>query len=190
MVSAAVSARRFSLLATPAAAILLAGVLWSVSACGGETVLPTTSTVAAPTAPTASTTVPDGVHFGFVTQVTEDSMEFIPAEWFSGDAAVEAARADGFIGPDDELDDPYYIRDSDSNLATLEVDPAAQFTLNVAGSTGDLVGKTVSITQLAQLWAGDDDGSVYYAGFPAESLPMDLTVSNGRVTEGTEKYMP
>jgi hypothetical protein len=164
-------------------ALVLAGAVFAGCSCGNEVTTASTTDTAG--------TIPDGVHFGFVRQVTADTLTFDPAEFLGGEQALEAARADGSVGPTEDLSDPFYIRNADEGEILLEVDPAAQFTLFVAPEQSELVKKTVSIGELARLFAGgaQDPHAPYYTGFEY-GLSIDLNISGGRVTGGTEKYLP
>ncbi len=179
---------RTTLLAT--ALVLL--VALSASACGdGGTPTPA---ITGPGGTSAGPLVADGEHFGFLVDVTADHMLFDPADVLSGDAALEAARAEGFIGPDESLDNDFYISNLDERAADLQVDAAATFTLLVADTSGSPVEKTVTYADLVSLWHGVGDGDVYYSGlaqgFSAITVPINLTIVGGRVTGGSEQYLP
>ena len=186
-------------------AVLLAAGAVSACASKAEPAVTTSSTTAGispATAGTSSTTTvtegpatpADGTYFGFVHAVSADgTLVFDPAEWFSGDAATAAARADGFIGTDEDLSDPFYVRNPTIKQLRLEIDPGAQFILLVAPDTpeqSELVEKTLSLQELGRLSSGMVGGDTYYSWFPQNVLPMDVTVSGGRVTGGKEHYMP
>ena len=102
---------------------------------------------------------------------------------------MTAARADGVIGPTEELPNDFYIRNPEKEEVRLEAHPAAQFTLIGLTSTGELADEIVSLGELARLWSGADDTSQYY-GFVVGELPMTLIVSDGVVTEAKQQYLP
>ena len=140
-------------------------------------------------------TLPDGTQFGYVSQVSGGTLVFDPAEFLTGAAALAAAREDGYIGPAETLEDNFYVRNDAEERLRLAVDPAATFILNVAPPQADLTTKTLSLDELAQLSAGTTattgaDGSSYSSGFPGSPLPIDLTISGGKVTGGKERYLP
>ena len=149
----------------------------------------TTTTGEITTTTGGQATISDGAHFGFVRQVADDALIFDPAEFLDGEAALTAARADGVIGATEDLPNDFYIDNPDEEEMRLEVDPAAQFTLIDSGSTGEFTDRIVSYGELARLWTGADNTSPYY-GFVVGELPMTLTVSDGRVTEGKQQYLP
>ena len=179
-------------------AVLLAAA--AVSACASKAepaaISGTTAGVSPATAGASSTTtvaegvatLADGTYFGLVYAASADgTLVFDPAEWFSGNAAVAAARADGVIGADENLSEPFYVRNPQVETLQLQVDPVAQFVLLVAPGQSDLAEKTLSLDELAQLPEGAAASDNFYSGFP---LPMNVTVSGGRVTGGIEHYMP
>jgi hypothetical protein len=149
----------------------------------------TTTTIGATTTTDSQVAISDGEYFGFVRQVAADALVFDPAELLSGEAAVAAARADGAIGPTEELPNDFYIRNPEKEEVRLEVHPSARFTLIGLTSTGELADEVVSLGELAKLWSGADDTSQYY-GFAVGELPMTLIVSDGAVTEAAQQYLP
>jgi hypothetical protein len=171
--------------------IVLAFAGTFLAGCSAEGAVTTTSTAFASVTTDTASTISDGVHFGFVRQVATDTLTVDPAEFLSGEEALKAARADGAIGATEDLPDPYYIDNPTEEELLLAVDPAAHFTLLVAPEQSELVQKTVSIGELARLWSGaaQDPHAPYYTDF-ANGLPMDLTISEGHVTGGVEKYLP
>ena len=171
------------------AATLLAGCS-SSGAGSGAAADDSATTVAQETA-----TLPDGTQFGYISQVSGGTLVFDPAEFLTGAAALAAARADGYIGPTETLDQNFYVRNDAEERLRLVVDPAATFILNVAPPQADLTTKTLSLDELTQLSASTTgttgaDGSSFSAGFPQSPLPIDLTISGGKVTGGKERYLP
>jgi hypothetical protein len=69
----------------------------------------------------------------------------------------------------------------------LQVDRVAQFVLLVAPEQSEVTEKTLSLDELAQLSNGAAGSDNFYSGFP---LPMDVTVSGGKVAGGKEHYIP
>jgi hypothetical protein len=174
-------------------ATMLLGLAAFLASCEAESDGTTTSTAEG----LDGSAILDGEQFGFAVGVTGTDLLFDQAEWLSGDAALQIARAEGAIGPDELLSDPFYISDPEEDPVRLEVDPAAEFTLLVADAEGSPVGKTISLAEFVSLWAGNEDGSAYYSGLPVQPngsltvrVPMTLTVVGGKVTGGIEQYMP
>ena len=152
-----------------------------------------TTTTGATTITTGATgdqeTISDGAHFGFVRQVADDDLVIDPAEFLSGERALNAAGAAGVIGATEDLPNDFYIDNPDGKDARLDVDLTAQFTLLESNGAGEITEKIVSYGELARLWAGTDDASAYY-GFVVGELPMILTVADSRVTGGKQQYLP
>jgi hypothetical protein len=130
----------------------------------------------------------DGTHFGFVKAATEDGLLFDEASLLTGDEALAAARADGVIGPNETLDDDYYIQNSDTEKVELQVDPDAEFML-ADSSTGPVTDRPVSYSELLALWNGTADTSTL-VGFAVGELPMHIDISKGRVIGGRQQYLP
>ena len=143
--------------------LLVLAVVAGTYACasGGTTsgTSTTTQTISTTTTTETAVTIPDGTQFGFVHRVADGTLSFDPAEFLDAEAGVVVARADGAIGPDEGLSDPFYIHNPKVEDVRLQVDPTAQFTLLAYDSTGTpLLDKTLSYDELAHLWAnGDDD---------------------------------
>ena len=179
-------------------AVILVAAAASACASKAEPALTNASTTAGISSTTTVTagarTLPDGTYFGFVHAVSGDgTLVFDPAEWFSGNAGVVAARADGAIGADEDLSDPFYVHNSTIKQLRLEIDPSARFILLVAPDApeqSELVEKTLSLQELALLSSGVVGSDTYYSWFPQDVLPIDVTVSGGKVTGGKEHYMP
>ena len=159
-------------------------------ACGAasDDTAPTTTTGATTTTGDQET-ISDGAHFGFVRQVVDDDLVIDPAEFLSGERALNAAGAAGVIGATEDLPNDFYIDNPDGKDARLDVDLTAQFTLLESNGAGEITEKIVSYGELARLRAGTDDAGAYY-GFVVGELPMILTVADSRVTGGKQQYLP
>ena len=136
---------------------------------------------AAPPSPaTPDGALPDGRHPARITavdpegeQVTIDVVQF-----FFGDAATEAARADH--ATDVPPPNDYWIRNVNPGLRSLPVASDAAVTVNILSSdeTGD--SQTTSIISLAKLASyGDVRGSLFW-----------ITTHDGIVTGIGEQWMP
>jgi hypothetical protein len=177
--------------------VMILVVAAAASGCASDDGSPATRTTAATTLATGTSqpavTLPDGTQFGFVRRVADGTLSFDPAEFLDEEAGLAVARADGAIGPNEDLPDPFYIHNPAVEDLRLQVDPSAQFHLLAYDSTGTpLLEKTLSYEELAHLWATGDDKELMSAGFGSydDGLPMYLTVSGGRVTGGREQYVP
>jgi hypothetical protein len=137
----------------------------------------------------------DGEYFGFARDVTEDALVFDPADFLSGEEALAAAREDGVIGPTEQLDDDFYIRNPQKENLGLDVDPGTPFTLLVS-STSPISEETVTYSELVRLWQGIGDTSPYYGplGVIEElgsgMLPLTIIVRDGRVESAKQFYLP
>lgn len=119
--------------------------------------------------------------FGFLVAIdeTEGRIALDPAEWLTGDAAVEAARAAGDLG-EGETDVPngYYILNGEVDEVWLTLDPAAQ--LFVMTNAGDPTTETqVDVGGLAD----------WLAANPVSPFQL-ATTSSGAVTELRFVYRP
>ena len=106
-------------------------------------------------------------------QVTIDVVQF-----FQGDAAADAARADGSLDVPPPND--YWIRNVNPSLRTLPVAADASVTVNILSSdeTGDSqTNSTISLSKLGSY--GDVQGSLFW-----------VTTRGGAVTGIAEQWMP
>jgi hypothetical protein len=137
----------------------------------------------------------DGEHFGLVRQVTADSITFDPAVVLTGQAALDAARADGAIGPNETLDSDFYISLVEPHKVQVKVNPAASVMLLVS-NTSPMSDEVVTYSQFVRFWQGTEDATRFYGplGVNAElgsgALPMNVTVWNGQVQSGKQFYLP
>lgn len=119
--------------------------------------------------------------FGFVTAVdpVDGRVALDPAEWLTGDEAVQAARAAGDLGPDEtDVPNDYYIRNTSVDEVWLPI--ASGATLFVMTNPGDPTTETeVTLDQLAA-WVDSNALSP----FAVE------TTSSGDVTELRFVYRP
>jgi hypothetical protein len=172
----------------PVAALILL-VAATVGGCGGSeepggaggapaTTAPA-STAGAP-ATTEPATLADGRHPVYLKTVdpAQQTITFDLIQFFTGEAATEAAAEDGKESPPPN---DYYIRNVNPRLRTLPVRPGAPITVNVlaAGSTGSAT-KDVSVT-LEEL-----AGYFPNSGTP----PFWITVDQGQVTKIAQQFLP
>jgi hypothetical protein len=149
----------------------------------------TTTTTGSPTTTQPAAEVEDGDQFALVNDVTAGVVTLDPAMLLTGDAAVEAARADGVIGPDEDLPNDFYI--SNPVKESLQVPIRMDATCRLYGfdSEGALMDVEVDVATLAGLFAGTVDASAYY-GFVPDLYPMHLTVTSGEITRAEALYVP
>jgi hypothetical protein len=128
--------------------------------------------------------------FGYIRSVDASSdpatLEFDQADWLSGEAAQEAAEADGAIEPGAAVPNDYYVRNHDKSTRRLEIGADAEITasrcqLCRGGKPGTLEDFLASFSRTGQTYADD------YRG--AESQYW-LTIEDGRVLAIDEQYRP
>ena len=122
----------------------------------------------------------DGRHPARITAVHPDGEQVTidVVQFFFGEAATEAARADGST----DLPPPndHWIRNVNPALRTLPVAPHAPVTVNILSSdeTGDSqANSTISLSKLASY--GDITGALFW-----------VTTRDGAVTGITQQWMP
>lgn len=131
---------------------------------------------------TPDTSLADGRHPARITAVDADGAQLTidVVQFFFGDAATEAARADGST----DLPPPndHWIRNANPELRTLSVAPAAPITVNTLSSTatGSATSNfTISLSKLASY----GDVRVSYSLFW-------VTTRDGAVTSIAEQFLP
>lgn len=109
----------------------------TVSGPATQTTTPVPSTSGTPS-PEASPILAEGRSFGFIKSIdlTNSTLVFDLAQFFTGDAAVKAAREDGVIGPNQGLDNDNYIRNVNPMLRTVPLARDAQVFVFVLGDPG------------------------------------------------------
>ena len=115
---------------------------------------------ARPNPATPDSSLADGRHPARITavlprgeQVTIDVVQF-----FQGDAATEAARADGST----DLPPPndYWIRNVNPRLRTLPIAPDAEVWINAQSPSGETYSHAISLSELASY--GDTRGALFW----------------------------
>ncbi len=105
--------------------------------------------------------------FGYITSIVRTeaggvAIETDYAQWFSGDEATTAAREDGVIGPDEFVDNDYYIRNDNPRLRVIPVDDFTTVRL-IDATSGPLESVTVPISEFIRIIETSDDGRWYGA---------------------------
>ena len=164
-----------------------------LASCGGGAATTTTSTTSPSTTVTTQTSspspLPDGEHFGFLRAASNGTLEFDPADFLTGDAALAAAREEGIIGQDEDLPNDFYISNPETDTVELTVGDSAVFTLIGLDQADALVERPVLVDELKSLWSGSADSSRLY-GFVPGDLPMTVTLSDGLVVSAAQEYLP
>lgn len=129
-----------------------------------------------------------GKVFGFVRYFDGKCLYVDPAEMFGNEAAVKAAREDGEIGPNEDLPNPFYIRNRDREVFAVPVSGTFKVTLLFSSDSG-MVTRHFTGTTFAALYGPGRDP--YWDGYsPLNNIPTDLRVSEGRAARVDEVYIP
>lgn len=161
----------------PARSVGVALLLTLVAACASRGPTGTASV-----SPTES---PDRL-FGRLVRIerTEPAVVVALADFLGGEEANAAARADGVIGPTEQLPNPFYIQDRHDER-TLPLDLSATIAVHGWDAEGNIVPKPISLEAFV---AGLPDG-------PASGEWMTtgwywFDVRDGRVTAIEAQYLP
>lgn len=123
----------------------------------------------------------DGIWFGYVTAAADTAFELDLACWFSGDAAVEAAAADGEESPPPN---DYYVRNENNLSRRLTPAQNLQVTWYESGDPfSDQVGDYAA-------WI--ERRTVIHQEMGIAEFPFGvwITLVAGEVTELTEMWVP
>jgi len=110
------------------------------------------------------------------------------AEWLSGDEATAAARADGVIGPEDFVDDDYYIRNRNDKLRTLPLADGAVIRL-IDVTVGDLSDVTVPVSEFIRMLETGDD-TAWYGAALAVTPYWFIVDQDGAIHQAWQQYTP
>ncbi len=119
--------------------------------------------------------LPDGVWFGYVLAKSATEIEFDLACFYFGDIAYTEGAADG-----EEVNNDYYVRNTNPTLRTIPVSPAVGVWEIDAGSIGYL---DVPFSD----WPLDPTA---YLSCPSDWCGVWLLVNSGDVTEILEQFVP
>lgn len=119
--------------------------------------------------------LPDGIWFGYLTEVSETMIEFDLACWFSGAPAAEAAAQDGEESPPPN---DYYVRNSTELDRSLEMGAGAEVVWLPD------VGDPATVTRIEySAWLVEREAREFQPG-------VWITTSDGAVTLIEEQYVP
>ena len=106
-------------------------------------------------------------------------------QWFSGpDAANEAARADGVIGPNDDLPEPFYVRDLGQRRVIRVAEDATVIVLGY-DAEGNIEPDQVPLAEFAAHWQrGPASGAWTAAAYDW------CSIGNGRIVRIEAQYVP
>jgi len=160
-----------------AAAVVVTMVAMACSSC-------TTSTTSGAST-TASPALADGRHYAKikVVAVDPDSVTFDVREYFTGEAADQAAVADGVIKEGESMPDDIYVRNDSKETTTLDVAPSTQVgVLKMNGGSTETA--PMSFAEFEKKYkAAKDPGALRQHGYW-------ITVTNGEVTAIEEQFHP
>jgi hypothetical protein len=136
-----------------------------------------------------------GIQFAYLECIdaSEGRLIAVNAEWLTGDAALAAARDDGFIGPDDELESGYYIRVPSAALHILELSPDPVVILQACYEPGPCVTRRPVDPETWGLLATEPERGLEITGwhwYGLGTLPYWLTLRDGVVVQAEEWYLP
>jgi hypothetical protein len=147
------------------------------------------ATSASPPAPSpsASPILAEGKSFGIIKSVdaANGTLVFDLEQFFSGDAANVAAREDGVIGPDESVDNDYYIRNVNPKLRTVPIGSDLEIVL-IKWSNCCEHTFSPNLATFAKAFPGPGPSDDYRG--PAS--PYWLTVENGVIVKIEEQYLP
>ena len=131
--------------------------------------------------------------FGYITDFVavsagEWALEVDYAQWLFGEEATIAAREDGVIGPEDFIENDYYIRNENPRLRTIPVDQLALVRL-IDATSGPLDSVTISIQEFIKILESGDDGRWY--GAATQGTPFWFMVDgDDRIYQVRQQYVP
>lgn len=131
----------------------------------------------------------DGGTFAWVKGITGDGLLVDPAELLSGEEARQAAVEDGVIGPDEDLPNDVYIRDSDDATHAVLPSADATYSLLVFDEGGLPVQSEVPDDFFAAVLSGGAEASEVYGLFDG-TIPATVTIVSGQVVSVTQVYLP
>jgi len=118
--------------------------------------------------------LPDGQWFGFVSSMSDESLEFDLACWFTGDAAIRASAEDGEESPPPN---DYYVRNSNPETREVAVGEVVDVTFFPDGDPNN--GSDIDYDD----WAG----MVAVRGY---ELGAWLDIEDGSITLIQEQWVP
>lgn len=105
------------------------------------------------------------------------------AQWFVGQTAIKAARADGAIGANDTPDNDYYIRNNNPKLRELEIDSSVA--ISISKSPGEISQRSVSLKEFEDIFNNSDPDFE-----STRQSPYWLVLKNNKITKITQQFIP
>ena len=165
-------------------------VALAFTACGSTGSPPPNTTPVASTTSTTIvvTTAAEVEQFAFVRAIDESEITYDPARIFTGEEALEAARADGVLGEGETLDTDFYISNPSPDEEVAPLDPDGRFVLIGFDRYGALADRQISLDDLVAALNGADPEEFY--GIVPGEVPMILTLSGDMVVGARQQYFP
>ncbi len=164
------------------ALLLIAGCAGSGG--GREHTTTTTTTVVGPIA--------DGEWFALVTVGSDEAGEVTlgvdRAEMLGGEEARQAAIADGVISADEDLPNDFYIDNDEMVLELVHLADDARFVMISGTDIEERI--TVDADTFVELWEGTYEGDPIYGVAPGVPIAMNVTITDGLVSEAESVYLP
>lgn len=164
--------------------VLLVALGAGLAGCGEDGAVPP---------PTTGVPVADGRHFGYIRDIDTPSdparIRFDIAEFLTGDAANEAALADGIISLGDTVPNDYYVRNLSPDLTWIPIgeDVVVTRVSCERGCQGNVPGDLVPFAQSFGFGVSEPDLSKEYRGALSQYW---VTVRDGAVVAIDEQYVP
>lgn len=137
----------------------------------------------------AGTVWPEAKSFGILDFFDGAYVYIDPAEFLTGDAATKAAREDGHLGKNEELLEPYYIRNEEEGLVRVPV--TADFRLTYLAATfGGIRNRTLTRDAAARVYCQGDTAKLQMYAGDWVNLYMNVRTSGGRVSRLNQEYVP
>ena len=145
-----------------------------------------------PTAPSPTPVIADGVWFAMTSVGTDESgavtLGVDLAEMLSGEPARLAAIEDGVIAEGEDLPNDVYIRNPTVRYELMNFAEGAEVTVVSAVEPGTYL--AISPEKLEALFAGRQVDETIYGIAKGTPIAMDVTITNGLVSEVQAVYLP
>jgi hypothetical protein len=168
-----------------------AAVALALAACGSVGSPPPNTTPVASTSTSTIvviTTVPDIEQFAFVRAIDQSEIRYDPATMLTGEAAAEAAQADGVLPEGETLPNDFYISNPDLEESVATLDPEGVYYLIGFGSYDGLVNRQLSLEELVAVLNGANPEAFY--GIIPGDVPMILTLDGDIAVAARQQYLP
>ena len=144
------------------------------------------------TPPTPAPAIADGTWFAMTSVGTDESgavtLGVDLAEMLSGEPARRAAIEDGVINEGEDLPNDVYIRNPNVRYELMSFAEGAEVTVISAVEPGTYV--PISPEKLEALYAGRQVDDAVYGIATGTPIAMEVTITDGLVTEARAVYLP